>query len=89
MSPHRRNILLFVLLLVCVRAALLLALVDAFGIGEEFSKSGAAKAMVDGLPASNGVVGRASAASFWPIASSVAWSKPPPTLVAYTSWPWS
>ncbi|MDZ4772904.1 MAG: hypothetical protein SGI72_07180 [Planctomycetota bacterium] len=49
MSPHRRNIALFVLLLVCLRGALVLSLADVFGYGEEFAKSGAAKAMLDGL----------------------------------------
>ncbi|MBL8859836.1 MAG: hypothetical protein JNL28_15120 [Planctomycetes bacterium] len=49
MNHHRRNILVFVALLVCARMALVLSLADAFGYGEEFAKSGAAKAMLDGL----------------------------------------
>ncbi len=49
MSPHRRNLALFVLLLVALRATLVLSMADVFGYGEEFAKSGAAKAMLDGL----------------------------------------
>ena len=52
MSTHRRTLLVFVTLLACARMALVVSLADIFGYGEEFAKSGAAKAMLDrlGLP---------------------------------------
>lgn len=49
MSRHRRNLILFVLLLVGLRGGLVLSLADVFGYGEELGKSGAAKAMLDGI----------------------------------------
>lgn len=49
-SRHRRTLLVFVALLVCLRGFLVASAADVFGYGEEFAKGGAAKAILDGLP---------------------------------------